>query len=507
MLRANPSLFTTAAFFCTIAVILLSVALGSSPSVSALSAAEKKNLTDNLKFFETYLKNSINDAKTQLATTGTSCSIANYACNPYKDVPKINFTGDDGYIPSEYGHVQPKEWIGQDYTTDTNIRNKACQLSLMGPQWLKNYNDSSKQVLYQYFTYPNNFFGVYPQSPWNCSATYTPTERPFYTSSAVGQKDVIILFDASTKASDSTWRINMQKKIAEKVVRSLSFKDYVAVIPFGDSPDEQINLMSQSTEGNQNTILDSIKTIEAMPNNGTNIGAAISRAFDVFATSRGIGLSSDCSRVVILLTQGVNNFNVPQPGTALSNNRDALLFPILVSQNPSDAAVTLMDQLSCASATITRNVTHDNVKNITATLEAMNLFFSSVQATTVLRYSEVYEDALGQGQILSLSAPVYITDSSNNDVFSGVITVDVPLAGVIKTMTSITADQVTNFLLESTVCTPLSHRGSRELAVVNKLQEGKCQTVQTEKIGFRTTAEGEELPINKAMPGIIVGSV
>merc|ERR1719197_194811 len=184
--------------------------------IHALTEAEEETLQNSLDYFETFIENSIKDAKTQLETTGTSCTINNYGCNPEISIPTINFVGTDSDIPAEYAYVQPKEWVDQDHTTDTDLQLKACQLSRMGPQWLQNYNDSKNQILYQYFTYPNNFIGFYPQSPFNCSETYTPTERPFYTSSAVGQKDVVILMDVSSTHGDNTWRLNMQKKIAEK---------------------------------------------------------------------------------------------------------------------------------------------------------------------------------------------------------------------------------------------------------------------------------------------------
>lgn len=490
---------------CLLLSLLVIVAVFSATTstffVRAISDADAQNLTNTLKSFEDFLNISIDNAVTQLAGTSTTCSINNIACDPYVSVPKINFSQ---VIPAQYGHVQPKEWTGQDYT---QMMEQTCELIRMGPKWLQNYNNSNKKILYQYFSYPDNYAGFYPMSPWNCSETYTPTERPYFSAGATGARDVVILMDASTRASDSAWRLATSKKVAEKIVRSLSFKDFVAIIPYGDQPQLKTSVLNQATQGNIATIVATVNNVTSMPGNGTNIGAALDYAFQVFGNSKSIGLTSKCTRVIVLLSGGDNNLAVPRVGTPIANNPDALVFPLLVSTNVTHDKTVLMKNIACASGTITRTITGDDAKNITQ-WRAVTDYFSKLLSTSIMRWSEVYSEDDGQGQVLSLSAPVFTDNALGDRVFAGVTTLDISVAGVDKNGT-ITTDEINDYIQSNEVCSPLNHRLEYQAANVEEIQNGTCSQsdVNPESIGFKTSTAGEQLAINKGMPGIIVGSV
>lgn len=476
--------------------------------VTALFPEEAEKLKQSLVYFEDFLNASINETNTQLASTSTSCVVTNVACNPDARVPPINFSD---YIPREYAYVQPKEWIGQHFYQKMT---QTCQLVRMGPQWLANYNQSNKTLLYQYFSYPDNYVGFYPASPWNCTqdVTYTPTERPYYVSGATGQKDMIILIDVSSRANNSAWRLATAKKIAIQIIRSLSYRDFVSVIPYGDQPDYQLSLNIQATVANVQQLVDFVSNdVQLKPNNGTNVGEALNFAFRVFQNSMSVGMTSRCTQVIVLLSSGDNDMPVPTPGEQITAHPETILFPFLVNNEITATRSEFMRILACGSNSIYRNITSDSVEEISKWSAVVD-YFSKLLAVSFKRWSEVYEENDGQGQILSLSAPIFVTDPTNADLMSlaGVVSLDASVKAF-NQGGNLTAADLNDFNLADQVCTPLQHRAPETADIVLALQAGMCSAGFTNQElgenGFARYATGQELGINKGMPGIVVGSV
>lgn len=467
-------------------------------SISALDAEQEAQLALDLASFQQFLNASITNAELKLQSTSTSCSIDNIACNPYVDVPTINFSD---YIPREYGYVQPKPWVGQSYTDKMQ---QTCALISMGPQWLANYNNSNNTLLYQYFTYPDNYAGFYPASPWNCSQLYTPTERPYYVAGATGQKDMVILIDASSRAGNSAWRLATAKSVAAQILKSLSFRDFVSVVTYGDRANQQITLNTQATAANIAALLDFLDTkVVLMPNNGTNIGAAFDYAFRIFDNSAVFGLTSKCTQTIVLLSGGDNDNQNPPPGGPLSQRPDVIVFPFLISNNVTTARTNLMTGLACGSKSITRTISSAaEVPKWGAIID----YFSMLTSTSIMRWSEVYSEEDGQSDILSLSAAVF----TENRTIGGVATLDVKL-GAFTQGDTISISQINDYNLANLECSPLQHRSEANQIFIDDLQDGLCSSTtaeqDTKSLGFRGLGEGEQLEINRLMPLVIVLSI
>lgn len=502
-------LSTLSLLFITIVALCLSSTL---TTIHALTTAQRNQLASDLSYYNQFVTSAITAFRNQLATNGGGDCQLTVACDPNVNVSFINFTE---YIPGEYGNVQIKEYVDQNVSaasTSSTLREKACDITRMESTWLQNYNTSQsagKPVLYQYATFPNNLVGFYPQSDWNCTPEariYTPTERPFYVSGATGQKDTIILLDASSNDPNSAWRLETEKKLAKQIVRGLSFRDFVAIVPFGFSPNRRMTIMLRANEANIPTLLGIIDNVTLMPNNGTNLGAAVEFATTVLRNSRNAGQVSGCTRTIVLLSSGTNDQRFPQPAIPLRDNPDVIIFPFLVTQAVTPEKRLLMLQLACGTNSISRIVTGDNQGNISQ-VTAITDYFSKLMSRTVIRNSEIYEDALNQGQIYSSSAPVFVTDSTTQlNSLAAIVTVDISKSSIDQGGT-LNASDINDFILSRQTCTPLGQRGESNAGIINTLQEGICGAVDSDSIGFGQASDGEQLGVKKAMPAIITFSV
>ena len=305
----------------------------------------------------------------------------------------------------------------------------------------------------------------------------------------------MILIDTSSNLPNYLDRIEMAKAGARALLDTLSYRDYISVIPYNEYADLTVSAgqMFQATIANKLNITRIIDLVEA-PAAGklANVGSAIRSALELLAAGRQAGRSSNCAQTIVIFGSGENDITESNTNDLLNESPEVVLFVNLITPPGSGTPRTLLSsELTCISKGILRLST--TVEEVQAFPREYNNYFSSLLVSPVARWSEHYEDAFGQGRIVSGSMPVY----EGSDL-KGMLVIDVPLRNFTVDGNA-TPTEVNNFFLSSQTCTPLRQRSDEQAAVVRRVRGDACT--------HSTTLEGETLTATRLMPLFVFISI
>ena len=475
------------------------------PASAAITADQKAQLKRDLDELGGYLNLSAADAVARFSGSAvTSCSGYDVVCNPGSvTVPTIDFTAA---FPSAYNKVQIKKLASQNVD---ERKADVCAFNAMKQRWASNLVDAGLgKILYQYGSLTDNFAAFYPMADWGACSDFIATARPWYTAGATSKKDLIVLVDASGSEAGSANRVALSNKIAKSIIEGLSYKDFAAVIPYGDAPDVRVSTMKRGTVANVEVFKQQIDAIEVLEGNKTNIGSAVQAAIQVFKDSRDISATSECTQAIVIITNGENDAKSPLPGSVLKAYPEIVLLPLLVNTNGVTAAKKdLVKGLACATRGDSRIFESDAdlAKNVAVVTD----YFAALSNEPEVRASEIYTDAVDGSRILSLSAPVYTQQGSPAiPRLAGVVALDIKLS-FISQSGALTEDEINDYNIATQSCRALNQRDSDQDDAVNSLQNASgltCKGADLDKLGFGL-AEPEDLAINKALPGIVIAVV
>lgn len=157
----------------------------------------------------------------------------------------------------------------------------------------------ASRVGYQYY---GSTSGSYIQWPGmsDCGTQYDPRFRPWYAGAAAGPKDVVIVVD--TSGSMLGTRIELAIDAAAAVIDTLTDVDYAMVIGFSDTAKRwRSGGLVKMTKENRASAKDWIRSsLRAVGK--TSFVSAFQATFDVLTAT---GVSSNCNRVVLFLSDGI----------------------------------------------------------------------------------------------------------------------------------------------------------------------------------------------------------
>ena len=506
-------------FLTIIAIITLSIIApgGVESQQTDMTTAQKDTLRATLNKYAALLNNTVSDATTRFASVVTSCSGHLEACNPYASVSTINFQNT---IPTADDKVQIKPYTSASQTAANHLSTgETCAFNLMGTKWKANWASSNSDssltnVLYQYGALTTNFAAWLPAAEWSsCTTTWTPTQRPWYSVSAAGAKDVVILVDRSTKHGTANL-LSIAKSLAKNIVSSLSYRDRVKVLGYDETVDAE-DLMAPADIATQTTINTGIDALTEATGKGANLGLAFQQALQTFSQSRKLKMSTECTKVIILLTGGTNDEEAPLPGRILqgAEGKDALLFPFLITSGTAgitSSKLDLVKQLSCAMKSIYVNITTSTAADLLTASSVPNNFLAAMAGSgnSPVRASEIYTDAAGQGEILSLSAPFFTTDSNSVKTLKGVVSLDIKYSALSQSG-ALSKTMINDFSLGEAKCSKINTQGDDSKHSLVKQQQGllgmdQCANVDVTALGFKTTATDNELLAEKAKIAVVI---
>eukprot|EP00945_MAST-04E_sp_MAST-4E-sp1_P004715 g4715.t1 len=261
---------------------------------------------------------------------------------------------------------------------------------------------------------------------------YDPRYRPWYSAAVTGPKDMILVLDVSGSMKEEG-RMDIMKKGAIAQLDTMTFLDYIQVVSYSTDASSQGSRLLQGTDENKKKLTEYIK--ELMPGGQTNGKNGLNLAFHIFEKSA--AKSSGCLRIISFLTDGkmtnigIDNFitdgwlDGKQNDMVLAGLTKAHIFTYALG---AGAKTEDMRDLSCRNQGWMATINDGDVAGIK---HAMTRYFEYFAGkiplntnSTKLRWSDFYMDSSGQGQMTTVSKPVFITKDGRR-VFEGVVGIDV----------------------------------------------------------------------------------
>ena len=261
--------------------------------------------------------------------------------------------------------------------------------------------------------------------------TYDPRYRPWYASAVTGPKDMILVLDVSGSMGDEN-RLEIMKQAAVAQLDTMTFLDFVQVVSYSTDAKSMGNVLLQGTDKNKKKMKEYIWSLES--GGSTNGQAGVRKAFDIFKQSS--QTTSGCTRIISFLTDGAMNTKAWVDGTgdgtlagfqsSLGDNNDAHIFTYALG---SGARTDELKKMSCNHRGWMAKVADGKPEDLKRAMVGYFEYFANhipVSVNATARWSDFYIDASGQGQMTTVSLPVF-TPSPNQPwrIFRGVIGIDV----------------------------------------------------------------------------------
>ena len=360
----------------------------------------------------------------------TNCGWRNAA--QQSDLSLMAGENEDGSIfPVRVGYDSSAVKLAPSVEPD-NILKQICFTESLD-QLFKS-NDPDEVLPWQYFGSHVGYHRQYPQSLR--AGEYDPRERPWYTGSSSGPKDVVLVLDTSGSMSQNG-RMPLMKEAVEAVLRcaapppppplasrrsspptrararacdtrsSLTVQDHVNVVTFsttartfdcaGDSllPADPANIEYLKTE------------VENLKETGqTNFYAAFDLAFSLLENSKNTGRTSDCRRAILFLTDGEPSNS--EDHVALIESRNAELQANIFTYALGSGAKT-QDEIACANQGAYTNI--EDGGNLRGKMSSYYQLFA-IGADRRPFWTAPYYDASGLGMMVTTAAPTFDNDEA-----------------------------------------------------------------------------------------------
>jgi len=331
-------------------------------------------------------------------------------------------------------------------------------------------------------------FRKFPGSPRTCPNgmnDYDPRVRPWYVAASSGPKDVILVLDTSGSMGSYN-RLNIMKKAAKAVVKSLGVGDYFAVIAFNDDArvigDESI--MIRATDENKQKIVDQIDLFDAI--NGTNYYNAYNLAFQTFKSSKLQDRTSGCHKALMFLSDGKMNDDKDDLFDLIS--REKTSDTVLFTYSFGDSNIgSVPGEIACSYNGIWAQISDygDLAKSMGAYYKYFAYGLGDNENDQFVAWVEPYQFATGVGMGTTASAPVYDRTVSP-PVLAGVVGMDISFAALQQSIGGIDNESKEAVLLSIV---------ERSTAVCPNLNVTDCQLESLRKYG--SDDEGNDAAICK----------
>ena len=378
----------------------------------AKSHAQQQVLFDKLKVYESVLSETGKAYEPIVAADADAVlgrCVARFPCGT--DSSSSNPANPFNFSSENIGSAIESSFTQVLLPSDTTLNKIAgCRVAEMEPTWKKHLHGNGDpsaaavpvgDLYYQYYAGSDNVFGTFPQVPWQCNVPYVPTLRPYYVSATTGPKDLVIIIDVSAAQT----RLEDAKTAANALLDTLSFYDYVAIVVLGSFANTSLTPVPQrATISRVNELKDKVSKLTTVtdavsPDTVDGVRAAVQLLIT------GENDVSKCTQTVLLITSGQQRFASTIPLVDVLKPYTGLIFfglIIEVQGNNEQSDTKQILQAACQQHGLVG--TSKSSSDILKSLQFYPSYFAAMkQGSTLVRWSEVYEDAFGQGLILSAS--------------------------------------------------------------------------------------------------------
>uniref|UniRef100_A0AAY3ZYC4 VWFA domain-containing protein n=1 Tax=Denticeps clupeoides TaxID=299321 RepID=A0AAY3ZYC4_9TELE len=291
-------------------------------------------------------------------------------------------------------------------------------------------------LLWQAFGSATGVTRYYPATPWRTPDKidlYDVRRRPWYITGASSPKDMVILVDVSGSVSGLT--LKLIKASVTEMLDTLSDDDYVNVASFSEKAEAVIPCFKHLVQANVRNKKIFKKAVQEMQAKGTtDYKSGFHFAFNQLLNTN--VPRANCNKIIMLFTDGgedraqdiFEQYNWP--------NKTVRVFTFSVGQHNYD--VTPLQWIACANKGY-----YFEIRSICAIRINTQEYLDVLGRPMVLagneakqvQWTNVYQDALGLGLVVTGTMPVFNLTSdgnSQNQLILGVMGIDIHLDEIKK---------------------------------------------------------------------------
>ncbi|OXB60677.1 hypothetical protein ASZ78_011517 [Callipepla squamata] len=367
---------------------------------------------------------------------------------------KLEFTDDANFktkVNYSYAAVQIPTDI---YKGSTVILNELNWTQALEDVFIENRKEDPS-LLWQVFGSATGVTRYYPATPWrapNKIDLYDVRRRPWYIQGASSPKDMVIIVDVSGSVSGLT--LKLMKTSVHEMLDTLSDDDYVNVASFNEKakPVSCFKHLVQANIRNKKVFKEDVQGMVAKGT--TDYKAGFEYAFDQLQNSN--ITRANCNKMIMMFTDGgedrvqdvFEKYNWP--------NKTVRVFTFSVGQHNYD--VTPLQWMACANKA---GQMMQNAGSLPASLFPFRGYYFEIPSIGAIRintqeyldvlgrpmvlagnrakqvqWTNVYQDALGLGLVVTGTLPVFNLTEDNSDrknqLILGVMGIDVALNDIKK---------------------------------------------------------------------------
>ncbi|KAM3914780.1 voltage-dependent calcium channel subunit alpha-2/delta-2 isoform 5-T5 [Leptodactylus fuscus] len=358
---------------------------------------------------------------------------------------KLEFTEDPNFrtrVNYSYTAVQIPTDI---YKGSTVILNELNWTDALENVFIQNRQEDPT-LLWQVFGSATGVTRYYPATPWRAPSKidlYDVRRRPWYIQGASSPKDMVIIVDVSGSVSGLT--LKLMKTSVMEMLDTLSDDDYVTVASFHEKaePVSCFRQLVQANVRNKKVIKEAVQDMVARGT--TDYKAGFEYAFSQLQNTN--VTRANCNKMIMMFTDGgedrvqdvFEKYNWP--------NKTVRVFTFSVGQHNYD--VTPLQWMACANKGYYFEIPSIGAIRIN-TQEYLDVLgrpmvLAGNEAKQV-QWTNVYQDALGLGLVVTGTLPVFNLTSSGpdesgnpsksrqNQLILGVMGIDVALDDIQRLM-------------------------------------------------------------------------
>lgn len=330
-----------------------------------------------------------------------------------------------------------------------HLRRDVCAFKTIQPALLKAFRKHNlKSWIYVssntglMMTYPGA--ALHRDEPDLRKCGYVPMSRPWYVAAASGSKDVVFLFDRTSLTS--------AEKVLPKALRSelerLHIDDHVAVLALSEKVevlgDPHSGTLKRANDAFKKKLVEDVERLQ--PSSGQPaIKDGIETAFNILRKSEAEQSSSLCSRIIVLLIGNApacfDACNGKSSGECQctadivravqtqkrSSGRDVSI--VAFTEGNNNDAKRVARSIVCEASTGSVASVWNQVKDSDTPESALSAYtdIASQTQTSTDYTSNMYNDDLGLGEMITIARPMYETETN---ALVGVCGVDITITEI-----------------------------------------------------------------------------
>ena len=329
-----------------------------------------------------------------------------------------------------------------------NEINDICFANNMNDEWEEQLRDDRYGALaWQYLGFSTEgTYSYFPLSNWSdansCPGTYDPRERAWYLSAISGPLNVMLLLDITStdSSTNDNLRFTRQKEAARTVLRSLNYWSFFNIGVYTEGASFfGGTAMIRATAANLDRAEEYLDSLVLSDEEYVAFENVLDTSLELLSRAANGAASSLCHSVMIVLATHHNDIasstNVDDIIDSYQFDTGKMIILPFLFNFQSGVVDPIYEEIACHTAGFHREFTSSaSADSVDLVLTLYSSFLAATLENNAVRYSEIYVDALGLGEMTTGAIALYenVTDSYGAVLRTvvGVYGIDVLVSGL-----------------------------------------------------------------------------